>query len=47
MRIVEIILAINALCGIAAFVIARGLIRKMRRKVFGELEAPPKLTKPE
>jgi hypothetical protein len=40
MRIVEIIVAVNALCGIAAFVIARGLIGKTRRKIFGELNEP-------
>lgn len=33
MRIVEILIAVNALCGIAAFLIARGLINKGRRKV--------------
>ncbi len=50
MRIIEILVAANALCGIAAFFIARGVIRKVRRRVLGEPlpEAPPKaeLTEP-
>jgi hypothetical protein len=33
MRIVEILVAVNAACGIAAFLAARGLIRRGRRKL--------------
>ena len=39
MRIIEILIAINALCGIAAFLVARGLWKKFEnrmRKVLGD-----------
>lgn len=32
MRLVEILVAVNALCGIAAFLLAKGLINRARRK---------------
>lgn len=33
MRIVEILVAVNALCGIAAFLLARGAIRRAKGKL--------------
>lgn len=33
MRIVEILVAVNAACGIAAFLLARGAIRKLKREL--------------
>lgn len=33
MRIIEILVAINALCGIAAFLLARGVWRRTRQKL--------------
>lgn len=41
MRIVEILVAVNAVCGIAAFLLARGAIRKGRRAL-GLEPKPPK-----
>lgn len=35
-RIVEIFVLINAFCGIAAFVIAKGLWRRFKRKMIPE-----------
>lgn len=32
-RIVEILVAVNAACGIAAFLIARGAVRKVKREL--------------
>jgi hypothetical protein len=46
MRIMEIFVIVNAACGIAAFMIARGLIRKVKQKtreiVYNDEEEPPK-----
>lgn len=33
MRIVEVLVAVNAACGIAAFLIARGAIRRLKREL--------------
>lgn len=33
MRIVEILVAVNAACGIAAFLLARGAIRRLKREL--------------
>lgn len=33
MRIVEILVAANAVCGIAAFLLARGAIRRAKQKL--------------
>lgn len=33
MRIVEILVAVNAACGIAAFLLARGAIRRAKEKL--------------
>lgn len=33
MRIVEILVAVNALCGIAAFLLARGAIKRIKREL--------------
>lgn len=32
-RVVELVILINGVCGIAAFLTARGLIRRTRRKI--------------
>lgn len=37
-RVMELFVIINAACGIAAFVIAKGLINKARKKIIGEDE---------
>lgn len=37
-RIMEIFVIVNAACGIAAFLIAKGLIKKARKKITGEEE---------
>lgn len=39
-RIVEILIAANAVCGIAAFLIARGVVRKVQRRMLGD-DVPP------
>lgn len=33
MRIVEILVAVNAACGIAAFLLARGAIRRVKKEL--------------
>ena len=33
MRIIEILVGVNALCGIAAFLLARGAIRRAKSKL--------------
>lgn len=33
MRIVELLVAVNALCGIAAFLLARGAIKRIKREL--------------
>jgi hypothetical protein len=38
-RVMEIFVIVNAACGIGAFLIARGAIKKMRRKLGLEEEA--------
>jgi hypothetical protein len=35
-RIVEIFVLVNAACGIAAFVIAKGFVKRAKRKITGE-----------
>lgn len=35
-RLVELLVAINAACGIMAFIIARGLIARGKKKLMGE-----------
>lgn len=37
-RVMELFVIVNAACGIAAFVLAKGLIKKARRKILGEEE---------
>jgi hypothetical protein len=46
MRIVEILVAVNALCGIAAFLLARGAIKRIRRELgFDDKKGgPPQIT---
>lgn len=38
MRIIEILVGVNALCGIAAFLLARGAIKRGKRKLGLERE---------
>lgn len=35
-RVMELFVIVNAACGIAAFVIAKGLVNKARKKIAGE-----------
>lgn len=35
-RLVEIFVLVNAACGIAAFVIAKGLVKRAKRKITGD-----------
>lgn len=37
-RVVEIFVLVNAVCGITAFVIAKGIAKKVKRRVVGEEE---------
>lgn len=37
-RLMEIFVIVNATCGIAAFILAKGLGRKFKRKITGEKE---------
>lgn len=37
-RVMEIFVIVNAACGIAAFVVAKGLVNRARRKIQGEDE---------
>ncbi len=38
-RLMELFVIVNAACGIAAFLLAKGLIQKARRKITGEDES--------
>ena len=40
-RVMEIFVIVNAACGITAFVLAKGLARKVKRKIVGDEERKP------
>jgi hypothetical protein len=40
-RVMEIFVIVNAACGIAAFVIAKGLINKAKKKIVGDDDRLP------